>query len=64
MCNTVNGKREIRPRPTAWQSIVLLCGKCAAKFGGAYGPEKQRRTSVRPLRMALNGLNEQEKLAD
>jgi hypothetical protein len=47
-----DGKREIRPRPTPWQSIILLCGKCAGKFGGAYGPENNA-TLRSVLRMAL-----------
>jgi predicted metal-binding protein len=48
----VNRKREIRPRPTPWQSIILLCGKCARKLDGGYGPEKDA-TLRSALRMAL-----------
>ena len=59
----MNRKREIRTRPTPWQSIILLCGKCARKLDGGYGPKKDA-TLRSALRMALNGLNEQEKLAD
>jgi predicted metal-binding protein len=27
----------IRARPTAWNTVVLLCGKCARKMDGGYG---------------------------
>ena len=50
--NTVNRKREIRTRPTPWQSIILLCGKCARKLDGGYGP-KRDATLRSTLRMAL-----------
>lgn len=29
----------IRSRPTSWKAIILLCGKCARKLDGGYGPE-------------------------
>ena len=48
----MNRKREIRTRPTPWQSIILLCGKCARKLDGGYGPEKDA-TLRSALRMAL-----------
>jgi predicted metal-binding protein len=48
----VNRKREIRASPTPWQSIILLCGKCARKLDGGYGPKKDS-TLRSALRMAL-----------
>jgi hypothetical protein len=48
----VNSKREIRTRPTPWQSIILLCGKCARKLDGGYGPNRDA-TLRSTLRMAL-----------
>jgi predicted metal-binding protein len=29
--------RTILKRPTRWENIVLLCGKCARKLDGGYG---------------------------
>jgi predicted metal-binding protein len=43
---------RIRTCPTPWQSIILLCGKCARKLDGGYGPEKDA-TLRSALRMAL-----------
>ena len=54
MRNTVNRKREIRTRPTPWQSIILLCGKCVRKLDGASGPDNDAALRS-TLRMALNG---------
>jgi predicted metal-binding protein len=48
----VNRKRDIQTHPTPWQSIILLCGKCARKLDGGYGPEKDA-TLRSALRMAL-----------
>ena len=48
----MNRTREIRTLPTPWQSIILLCGKCARKLDGGYGPEKDA-TLRSALRMAL-----------
>ena len=48
----MNRKSKIRSRPTPWQSIILLCGKCARKLDGGYGPEKDA-TLRSALRMAL-----------
>jgi predicted metal-binding protein len=50
--NTVNRKREIGTRRTPWQSIILLCGKCARKLDGGYGPNRDA-TLRSTLRMAL-----------
>lgn len=41
-------KRAIQSRPTPWKTVLLLCGKCARKMDGGYGPEKKD-----PLRAAL-----------
>lgn len=30
---------EIRSRPMPWKAIVLLCGKCARKLDGGFGPK-------------------------
>ena len=27
--------------PTPWNTVVLLCGKCARKIDGGYGPKKK-----------------------
>ena len=48
----MNRNREIRTRPTPWQSIILLCGKCARKLDGGYGPNKGA-TLRSALRVAL-----------
>lgn len=32
----------IRTRPTPWSTIILLCGKCARKIDGGYGPKKKQ----------------------
>ena len=29
----------ISKRPTPWENIVLVCGKCARKLDGGYGPK-------------------------
>jgi len=39
---------SIRPRPTPWKTVILLCGKCARKMDNGYG-SKGKAT----LRMAL-----------
>ncbi len=31
---------EIRSQATPWKAIVLLCGKCARKLDGGFGPKK------------------------
>ncbi len=40
---------SIRVRPTPWKSVILLCGKCARKMDGGYGPGKKEtlRTALR-----------------
>jgi predicted metal-binding protein len=45
----VNTKHEIRARPSPWKTIILLCGKCARKLDGGYGPKKDDtlRTALR-----------------
>jgi predicted metal-binding protein len=48
----VNSNREIRTRPTPWKTIILLCGKCARKLDGGYGPERNA-TLRSALRAAL-----------
>jgi predicted metal-binding protein len=40
--------RAVLRRPTPWKTVVLLCGKCARKFKGGYGPKGKD-----PLRLAL-----------
>jgi predicted metal-binding protein len=39
----------IRARPTAWKTVILLCGKCARKMDGGYGPngKEKLRTVLR-----------------
>jgi predicted metal-binding protein len=39
----------IRPRPTPWKTVILLCGKCARKMDNGYGPkgEATLRTALR-----------------
>jgi predicted metal-binding protein len=38
----------VRSSPTPWNTIILLCGKCARKMKGGYGPNGRET-----LRMAL-----------
>ena len=45
-------KHEIRIRPTPWTTIILLCGKCARKLDGGYGPDR-KATLRTALRVAL-----------
>jgi predicted metal-binding protein len=43
----------IRVRSTPWQTVILVCGKCARKLDGGYGPTgKEKLRTV--LRSALN----------
>jgi hypothetical protein len=37
---------------TAWKTIILLCGKCARKMDGGYGP-KGKESLRRALRSEL-----------
>lgn len=30
---------DIRSRPTPWQTVLLVCGKCTRKIDGGYGPK-------------------------
>ena len=30
---------SIQSRPTPWDTVILLCGKCSRKLGGGYGPK-------------------------
>ena len=32
----------VRLRPTPWNTVILLCGKCARKINGGYGPKKKQ----------------------
>jgi len=48
----VNTEHKIRTRPTPWKTIVLLCGKCARKLDGGYGPNRDD-TLRSALRRAL-----------
>jgi predicted metal-binding protein len=50
--SAVSRKHEIRTRPTPWTTIILLCGKCARKLDGGYGPKKDN-TLRTALRVAL-----------
>jgi predicted metal-binding protein len=43
---------SIASRPTPWKSLVLLCGKCARKLDGGFGP-KGRDTLRSTMRQAL-----------
>lgn len=36
---TISGKIVLRPTP--WKTVILLCGKCARKMDGGYGPGKK-----------------------
>jgi hypothetical protein len=58
-------KHEIRTGSTPWQFITSY-GVANALVISTAGTDRRKDAalSVRPLRMALNGLNEQEKLAD
>jgi predicted metal-binding protein len=42
----------IRVRPTPWKNVILLCGKCARKMDGGYGP-KGKETLRTVLREAF-----------
>ncbi len=39
----------IRARPTPWKTVILLCGKCARKMDGGFGPKGKEtlRTALR-----------------
>ena len=39
---------RVRSRPTPWKTVILLCGRCARKLDGGFGPKRQQ-----PLRNAL-----------
>ncbi len=41
--------KSISSRPTPWQQIVLLCGKCSRKLDGGFGPggKESLRKAVR-----------------
>jgi predicted metal-binding protein len=41
--------RPIDARPTPWKSVLLLCGKCARKMDGGFGPDGRDtlRTALR-----------------
>jgi predicted metal-binding protein len=43
---------SVRARVTPWKNIILLCGKCARKREGGYGP-KGKQTLKSNLREAL-----------
>jgi|SRR6185437_6725004 len=43
---------SIASRPTPWKSLVLLCGKCARKLDGGFGP-KGKDTLRSTMRQAL-----------
>ena len=42
----------VRFRPTPWNTVILLCGKCAGKISGGYRPKK-RQTLKDALRAEL-----------
>jgi predicted metal-binding protein len=42
----------VRFRPTPWKTVILLCGKCARKINGGYGPKK-KQTLLDALRAEL-----------
>ena len=52
-------------RPTSWQTILLLCGKCARKMDGGYGP-KGNDTLRSALRTELSskGLRRQVRIIE
>jgi predicted metal-binding protein len=56
---------RIGTRPTPWRSILLLCGKCARKLDGGYGP-KGKDTLKMALRMELSarGLRRQVRIIE
>jgi predicted metal-binding protein len=41
--------QSIRSRPTPWNAVILLCGKCARKMKGGYGHKGNEtlRTALR-----------------
>jgi predicted metal-binding protein len=43
---------DIRSRPTPWQTVLLVCGKCSRKIDGGYGP-KGKGTLKSALQSAL-----------
>jgi hypothetical protein len=48
----LRGMAELVPaRPTPWKTIILLCGKCARKMDGGYGPKGKEtlRTALRDV---------------
>lgn len=45
-------QQSIRSRPRPWKTVILLCGKCARKLDGGFGP-KGKDTLRGTLRSAL-----------
>ncbi len=44
--------RSIQSRPTPWETVILICGKCARKLDGGFGV-KREDTLRKALRSAL-----------
>jgi predicted metal-binding protein len=50
---------SVRARRTPWKTIILLCGKCARKIDGGYGP-KRENTLEEALRAELKDTGRRE----
>ncbi len=61
-------QEEIVPigvRPTRWKTILLLCGKCARKMDGGYGPNgKHTLRSVLRMELSATGLRRQVRIIE
>lgn len=52
----------IRSRPTPWHNVLLLCGKCARKLDGGFGPDRGQ-TLRSALRQALKAAGRRREVA-
>jgi predicted metal-binding protein len=52
-------------RPTPWKTILLLCGKCARKVDGGYGPKgKDALRSALRTELSAKGLRRQVRIIE
>jgi predicted metal-binding protein len=55
----------IGTRPTPWKTFLLLCGKCARKMDGGYGPKgKDTLRSALRTELSAKGLRRQVRIIE
>ena len=55
----------IGARPTPWKTVLLLCGKCARKVDGGYGPKsKDTLRLVLQAHLSAKGLRRQVRIIE